>query len=96
MLSHFILLITSIALKLDRDLLQPFFDPSKEKNQFPLYNTVIKYYNYPEPMIHIDVNNATLILCSLGAQSIIQYVTKDWHKYLYNTVNLLKKLCINL
>lgn len=83
--------IKTIAIKLDTDLLQLFYDPNSQS--FPLYDVVVQYYNHHEAMVRIAVRNVTLTLCALTDANVLQYVANDNTDYLYNSVSLMKRLC---
>lgn len=83
--------VKTIALRLDHNLLQFFFDPVADS--FPLYVVVVQFYNHPDTMVRIAVRNTTLTLCALEDSAVLEYIARDDSKYLQNSVIMLKKLC---
>lgn len=91
LIGYFVSVIKTISLKLDRSLLQLFFDPINES--FPLYSSVTCFLDHPESMVRIAVRNITLSIYAIGDDKMLRYAAKDESKYFFRTVELLSKLC---
>ena len=91
LVGYFISLVKSIALKLDNNLVQLFFDPKKAS--FPLFSSITRFFDNSESMVRIAVRNISLTLLSLEDEELLKYVGRDDDKYFQNTVDLLTRLC---
>ena len=69
--SHYVNFLKSLISKLDKITIQFFFQ--KNFNSFPLCNSVLKLYNYPDGMIKNTVRNIILSLLKLNFEPLIDY-----------------------
>lgn len=91
MLAYFMSAVKTISLKLDPSLLQLFFDPNL--GSFPLYSSVVRFFDHHEAMVRIAVRNVSLTIYDLGDTEVLKYSARDSMKYIHGTVDLLAKLC---
>ncbi|CAN8070434.1 unnamed protein product [Agarophyton chilense] len=90
MIAAFISTVKTITIRLDRDLLQLFFDPVR--SVFPLYDVVTKFYGHPESMIRIAIRNITLAIYAIGDPEVLKYVARDGSNYFINIIYFLSKI----
>eukprot|EP00178_Gracilaria_changii_P018177 TRINITY_DN517_c0_g1_i1.p1 TRINITY_DN517_c0_g1~~TRINITY_DN517_c0_g1_i1.p1 ORF type:complete len:987 (+),score=164.47 TRINITY_DN517_c0_g1_i1:272-3232(+) len=91
MIAAFISTVKTITIRLDRDLLQLFFDPVR--NVFPLYDVVTKFYGHHESMVRIAVRNITLAIFAIQDAEALKYLARDGNKYFVNTIRFLSRIC---
>lgn len=91
MIESFISTVRTITIRLDADLLQLFFDPSR--NFFPLYDAVTQFFDYPESMVRIAVRNITLSIYAIGDPEVLSYAARDEKHYFRKTIQFLSKIC---
>lgn len=71
-LSYYVNFIKSLALKIDMTTITFFFYP--KTNKFPLLESTLRIYNYPDPMIQNVVKNIFLTCLRLNHELIYKYL----------------------
>ena len=69
-LGHYITLLKSISLKLNKDTVQFFYD----KGSFPLYSEAIKLINHHDGMVRAAVRTLTLKVYHIGDPAVQRFV----------------------
>ena len=73
-LSYYISLLKSIALRIDLNTIQLFYN--EHTNSFPIVENAIKLYNYSNPMISTVVHNIILSILTVKYEPIKLYFSK--------------------
>lgn len=71
-LSYYINFIKTLSLKIDDVTINFFFH--KQKNQFPILDTALKLYNYPDSMINNVVRNIFLTIIKIRSSEVLDYM----------------------
>ena len=62
-LAYYISLLKSLALRLDTNALQFFFD--RREGRFPLFLEAVKFFNHRDHMVRTTVRTLTLSVCKV-------------------------------
>eukprot|EP01027_Heterolobosea_sp_BB2_P007122 GEZU01010629.1.p1 GENE.GEZU01010629.1~~GEZU01010629.1.p1 ORF type:complete len:314 (-),score=95.40 GEZU01010629.1:49-990(-) len=72
LIAYYIMFLKTISLKMNRDILQFFFN--ERKKEFALYAEAIRFFNHEESMIRIAVRTITLNIFRLPDQAMRKFI----------------------
>lgn len=94
-LSYYVSFLKTISLKLDRDVINFFFN--NKANDFPLYSEALKFFKHSDQMIRIAVRTLTLHVFQVNDPDLRRFINdKSAVPYFSNIVWFIRDQCIML
>ena len=90
-LGYFMSTLKSLSLKLNKSMLQFFFDPVDLR--FPLFSAAVRFFDHPERMTRIAVRNITLSVFAVCDTDATRFALQIPGSYLENVFTYLVRLC---
>ncbi len=90
-LGYYMSTLKSLSLKLNKSMLQFFFDPVDLR--FPLFSAAVRFFDHPERMTRIAVRNITLSVFAVCDTDATRFALQGPGSYLERIFTYLVRLC---